>query len=131
MCRQAHGTKNKFAVTPAILKAITKRTEMVALCNPNNPTGKLMDKELLLTVLRHFEELHIPLLVDECFMDFVPDQDNYTLIDQLAGHPGLIILKAFTKIFAIPGIRLGFCLTSDAVLMDKVLGEITIDMNVQ
>ena len=37
--------KNEFAVTPEILKAITKRTEMVVLCNPNNPTGKLMDKE--------------------------------------------------------------------------------------
>ena len=112
--------KNEFAVTPDILKAITKRTEMVVLCNPNNPTGKLMDKELLLTVLRHCEGLHIPLLVDECFLDFVKDKDKYSLLDQLAGHPGLIILKAFTKIFAIPGVRLGFCLTSDALLIDKL-----------
>ena len=112
--------KNEFAVTPEILKAITKRTEMVVLCNPNNPTGKLMDKELLLRVLRHCEELHIPLLVDECFMDFVKDKDKYSLLDQLTGHPGLIILKAFTKIFAIPGVRLGFCLASDAGLMDKL-----------
>ena len=112
--------KNEFAVTPEILKAITKRTEMVVLCNPNNPTGKLIDKELLLTVLRHCEGLHIPLLVDECFLDFVKDIDKYSLLDQLAGHPGLIILKAFTKIFAIPGVRLGFCLTSDAALTDKL-----------
>jgi len=113
---------NGFTVTPEILKAITKRTEMVVLCNPNNPTGKLMDKELLLTVLRHCEELHIPLLVDECFMDFVQDKGPYSLMDQLAGHPGLIILKAFTKIYAIPGVRLGFCLTSDAALIDKLYG---------
>ena len=111
---------NGFAVTPEILKAITKRTEMVVLCNPNNPTGKLMDKKLLLTVLRHCEELHIPLLVDECFMDFVQDRESYSLLDQLAGHPGLIVLKAFTKIFAVPGVRLGFCLTSDAALIDKL-----------
>ena len=112
--------KNEFAVTPEILKAITKRTEMVVLCNPNNPTGKLMEKELLLKVLKHCEELHIPLLVDECFMDFVQDRESFSLMDQLAGHPGLIILKAFTKIFAIPGVRLGFCLTSDTVLIDKL-----------
>ena len=111
---------NGFVVTPEILKAITKRTEMVVLCNPNNPTGKLMDKALLLEVLRHCEELHIPLLIDECFLDFVQDKEEYTLIDQLAGHPGLIILKAFTKIFAIPGVRLGFCLTSNATLMDQL-----------
>ena len=111
---------NGFAVTSDILKAITKRTEMVVLCNPNNPTGKLIDKALLLEVLHHCEELHIPLLLDECFMDFVQDKDNYTLTDHLVRHSGLIILKAFTKIFAIPGVRLGFCLTSDAVLMDKL-----------
>ena len=90
------------------------------LCNPNNPTGKLMDKALLLEILQHCKELHIPLLVDECFLDFVQDRENYTLIDQLAGYPNLIILKAFTKIFAIPGVRLGFCLTSDAALIDKL-----------
>ena len=112
--------KNDFAVTPEILKAITKRTQMVVLCNPNNPTGKLIDEELLITVLRHCEELQIPLLVDECFMDFVQDREAYSLLDQLAAHPGLIILKAFTKIFAIPGVRLGFCLTSDASLIDKL-----------
>lgn len=111
---------NDFAVTPEILKAITKRTQMVVLCNPNNPTGKLMDKELLLSVLQHCEELHIPLLVDECFMDFVQDRGACSLMDQLAGHPGLIILKAFTKIFAIPGVRLGFCLTFDTALIDKL-----------
>ncbi|HBX75873.1 MAG: aminotransferase class I/II-fold pyridoxal phosphate-dependent enzyme [Acidaminococcaceae bacterium] len=112
--------ENGFAVTPEILKAITKRTQMVVLCNPNNPTGKLMDKELLLAVLKHCEELHIPLLIDECFMDFVQNEEEYSLKDQLAAHPGLVILKAFTKIFAIPGVRLGFCLTSDTVLIDKL-----------
>lgn len=112
--------ENGFAVTQEILKAITKRTQMVVLCNPNNPTGKLMDKELLLAVLKHCEELHIPLLIDECFMDFVQNEEEYSLKDQLAAHPGLVILKAFTKIFAIPGVRLGFCLTSDTVLIDKL-----------
>ena len=89
--------KDEFVVTSEILKAITKRTEMVVLCNPNNPTGKLMDKALLLEILQHCKELHIPF-----------------------GYPNLIILKAFTKIFAIPGVRLGFCLTSDAALIDKL-----------
>ena len=90
------------------------------ICNPNNPTGKLMDKDLLLTVLKHCEELQIPLLIDECFMDFVADESAYSMTDQLANHPGLIILKAFTKSYAIPGVRLGYCLTSDASLIEKL-----------
>ncbi len=112
--------ENEFSVTDDILKAITKRTQMVVLCNPNNPTGKLMEKDLLLSVLKHCEGLHIPLLVDECFMDFIEDEKKFSLTDHLSEHPGLIILKAFTKIYAIPGVRLGFCLTSDTALTDKL-----------
>ncbi|MBO6264625.1 MAG: aminotransferase class I/II-fold pyridoxal phosphate-dependent enzyme [Acidaminococcaceae bacterium] len=112
--------EDDFTVTPAILKAITKRTQMVVLCNPNNPTGKLIDRELLLDILTHCESLQIPLLVDECFMDFVQDEEKYSLTPFLSEHPGLIILKAFTKIYAIPGVRLGFCLTSDVSLIDRL-----------
>jgi len=112
--------EDSFDVTPAILKAITKRTEMVVLCNPNNPTGRLADKALLLDVLKQCEALRIPLLVDECFMDFVENNQEYSLFDQVENHPGLIILKAFTKMFSIPGVRLGFCLTSDRKLIDKI-----------
>ena len=112
--------EDDFAVTPDILKAITKRSQMVVLCNPNNPTGKLMDKEQLLCILKHCEELQIPLMIDECFMDFVGDEEAYSMTDQLLKHPGLIILKAFTKIYAIPGVRLGYCLTSDESLIEKL-----------
>jgi len=112
--------EDEYDVTLAILKAITKRTQMVVLCNPNNPTGRLIGKELLLTILKHCEELQIPLLVDECFMDFVQEEERYSLMDQLPDHPRLVILKAFTKIYAIPGVRLGFCLSSDAALMEKL-----------
>ena len=76
--------------------------------------------ELLLDILTHCESLQIPLLVDECFMDFVQDEEKYSLTPFLSEHPGLIILKAFTKIYAIPGVRLGFCLTSDVSLIDRL-----------
>ena len=120
-CRELRAGLSRYFSLPAeMIYCGNGAADVLVLCNPNNPTGKLMDKELLLRVLRHCEELHIPLLVDECFMDFVKDEDKYSLVDQVAGHPKLIILKAFTKIFAIPGVRLGFCLTSDAALMDKL-----------
>ena len=112
--------EDNFNVPVSILKAITKRTEMVVLCNPNNPTGKLMNRDLLQTVLLHCESMHIPLLLDECFMDFVKDKEKYTMIDQLQEHKNLIILKAFTKTFAIPGVRLGYCLSADHALIEKL-----------
>lgn len=109
-----------FAVTPQILKAITKRTGMVILCNPNNPTGLLISKTLLLQVTERCKEFNIPLLVDECFLEFLPDWEEYSLLDVLDRYPNLILLKAFTKIYAIPGIRLGYCLTADADLIERL-----------
>lgn len=109
-----------FTVTSQILKAITKRTGMVILCNPNNPTGLLISKTLLLKVLERCKDFGTPLLVDECFLEFLPDWEEYSLLDVLDRYPNLIILKAFTKIYAIPGVRLGYCLTSDANLIERL-----------
>ena len=109
-----------FRVTPQIVKAITKRTGMVILCNPNNPTGLLISKSLLLETAKRCREFHIPLLVDECFLEFLPDWGKYSLLDALEEFPNLILLKAFTKIYAIPGVRLGYCLTADAALIERL-----------
>ena len=112
--------EQNFSVTPGILRAITKRTQMVVLCNPNNPTGLLMSRTLLLQILERCRELRIPLLVDECFLDFLPDEEAHSLLDHLGDYPNLVILKAFTKIYAIPGVRLGYCLTSDPRLIERL-----------
>lgn len=110
----------EFDVTAGILRSITKRTHMVVLCNPNNPTGRLIPRDLLLQILEHCRQLGILLLVDECFLDFLPDEAEHSLLGCLREYPNLIILKAFTKIYAIPGVRLGYCLTSDPRLAEKL-----------
>ena len=48
------------------------------------------------------------MVVDECFLDFVKDPEKHTLKGKLEKYPGLFILKAFTKRYAIPGVRLGY-----------------------
>ena len=53
------------------------------------------------------------MVVDECFLDFVKDPEKHTLKGKLEKYPGLFILKAFTKRYAIPGVRLGYGFCSD------------------
>lgn len=109
--------KNSFVVTRDILKQINSRIDLIVICNPNNPTGKLMDQDLLLEVVEKAFKTDTKVLIDECFMDFVDDEKAYSLRTVLKKYPNLIILKAFTKTYAIPGIRLGYCLTSDSEII--------------
>ena len=79
-----------------------------------------MDRLQLERVLQKCNAIGAKLLVDECFMDFVSKDKAFSLRDLLAEYPELIILKAFTKTFAMPGIRLGFCLTANEELHTKL-----------
>lgn len=110
-----------FRVTEDILKTIReKKPQMVFLCNPNNPTGLLTEKPQLLEIARLCRDLGTTLVVDECFLDFTGEESRYSLMDSLEDFPNLMILKAFTKFFAMPGIRLGYLLTANPHFREAV-----------
>lgn len=110
--------EENFIVTPRILRQMTSDIDVVYLCNPNNPTGGTIDCELLLQILEHCEKYDIYLIVDECFIDFLEDAQTHILTRYLASYPKLILLRAFTKMYAVPGIRLGYCMCTDKKLLD-------------
>lgn len=122
-------SKNDFKVQKDILKKITARTDIVVICNPNNPTGQLTERELLTAVLDRCREVNAYLLIDECFMDFVDQEKAFSMRDLLKDYDNLIILKAFTKTFAVPGIRLGYCMSANTEL-HKALHEAGQDWSV-
>ena len=109
-----------FRPRPDLLQSIRKNLDLVILCNPNNPTGVLTPKELLLKVLEKCRKKEVFLVVDECFLDFVPDGEKFSLLDQLEEYDNLVILKAFTKTYAIPGVRLGYCLSGNHELLERL-----------
>lgn len=111
-----------FRLTEAILEKITPGTGMVFLCEPNNPTGRITPMPLLLRILEKCGETGTVLVVDECFGDFLNAPDAHTLVPQLAGHSNLVILKAFTKMYAMAGVRLGYALCSDTERLEKLRG---------
>lgn len=74
------------------------------LGSPNNPTGQLVEPELIINLLNTGAYV----VVDEAFMDFVPDESRYSLIREAARHERLFVIRSMTKFYSIPGIRLGY-----------------------
>lgn len=107
-------------ITEDILEAVTEDLELMFLCNPNNPTGLLTKRQLLLAILEKAKACGVRLCVDECFLDFVKEQEAYTLKGFLNEYPKLVLLKSFTKLYAIPGLRLGYVLSADLELLTQM-----------
>jgi threonine-phosphate decarboxylase len=101
-----------------LLSALTPQLDCLFLCTPNNPTGLLPEKKLLIKVANRCREQNIALVVDEAFLDFMSDEPGF--IPQLSQYPQLYVLRSLTKFFAIPGLRLGYLVSADTALVKKV-----------
>lgn len=108
----------EFAIQEDFLSQMVTGIDLVVICNPNNPTGQIAHKKLMLNILQKAKEIDATLLVDECFMEFVSEQEAYSLTPYLAEYKNLIILRAFTKTFAMAGVRLGYLLTSNLKVIE-------------
>ncbi len=109
-----------FQVKMDICEQIEADTEMVFLCNPNNPTGLLISKDIIEKVLKRCEAVGAWLVVDECFLEFIADGKKYSVIEDLLHHERLMIIKSFTKMFGIAGLRLGYLLCGKAGLAERI-----------
>ncbi|MDF3002278.1 MAG: threonine-phosphate decarboxylase, partial [Bacillota bacterium] len=109
-----------FQADEGLIDALNQELDLLFLCNPNNPTGQLMSNEFLCRVLERCKELGIFLVVDECFNGFLEEPERYSIKDRIQDSRNLMILKAFTKTYAMAGLRLGYCLTSNGALLEAL-----------
>lgn len=109
-----------FCLEETFLNAITGAVNMVILCNPNNPTGVSADRNVLLRIAGKCEETGTWLCVDECFLPFTGRERELTLKSSLEHFPHLVVLRAFTKIYGMPGLRLGYAMAADKGLLAGV-----------
>ena len=109
--------ENGFALTERILSDITPNIRMLFLCNPNNPTGQLIDPRLLRRIADKCEKNGVYLVLDECFLEFT---NGESIVPLLKKHPHLLFLNAFTKLYAMAGIRLGYLLCADTELIKRI-----------
>ena len=103
-----------------ISASLVDSTDMVILCNPNNPTGTLTGCGKLKEICEKSLEKNIIFLCDECFIDLCKDAEKNSAKQYM--NKNVIVLKAFTKTYAMPGLRLGYALFGDTGLAAKVRG---------
>lgn len=111
---------NAFALTDAFEKQLTEDLDMVFLCVPNNPTGAVIDKKRLIRIADICEKKHILLILDECFNEFLEMPEKYSMSDKISGRKYLVILNSFTKMFALAGLRLGYAVSCNHALFEKI-----------
>ena len=111
---------NCFCIDEDFLSELNESIDIVFLCSPVNPSGHVIDKELIRRTAERCEQLGIRLVLDECFMEFMPVPGEYSMVSEAEKFPRLFILRAFTKIYAMPGLRLGYGISSDAGLLEAM-----------
>jgi threonine-phosphate decarboxylase len=96
----------------------------VYICNPNNPTGEIIEREFLTWAWRRITGAGAVLVVDEAFMDFVTlPHEQVSMLKDAAQCPRLVVLRSMTKFYSIAGLRLGYCVTvpPDAERIQRLL----------
>lgn len=112
--------ENDFMFDEGYFDYLKDDIDIVFICNPNNPSGALCEKDYLKKVVKKCEEKDILLVLDECFNDLLDEPSKYSMTDELKETKNLFILKAFTKLYAMPGLRLGYGLSKDEELLAKI-----------
>jgi L-threonine-O-3-phosphate decarboxylase len=97
---------NRVCTRDAINRVSTSSQSGLLLNNPHNPTGKLFSVEEILPYLKQFALV----VVDEAFMDFLPPDEEQSLIPVIQKYPNLVILRSLTKFYSLPGLRLGYAI---------------------
>jgi threonine-phosphate decarboxylase len=98
----------------------SKRTrfDAVFLCNPNNPTGQVVSRQIVRELVEVVDRQEGWFIVDEAFIDFCPKQ---SVVSMLSAHPRMIVLRSLTKFYALPGLRIGY-LVGACKVVDRLKG---------
>jgi len=84
------------------------RAKLVFLCNPNNPTSMLIPPNTLAEIIEIAMKQNILIFLDEDFLEFVEYEKDLSMINKITKYPNLFILRSFTKIFGLTGLRIGY-----------------------
>jgi histidinol-phosphate aminotransferase len=117
---------------PAMVRAVTARTQLIFLANPNNPTGTWFRREALADFLGAVPR-RVLVVLDEAYFDFVTDAAYPNGIDFLAAHPNLVVTRTFSKAYGLAGLRIGFGVSGAGVaeLLNRVRQPFNVNLPAQ
>lgn len=109
-----------FDVPASFARAIEGPGDVAYLCNPNNPTGRLVDPRVIDAAACRCEQVGALLVVDECFLGFAPDARERSVAARAACSHHVAVLSAFTKLYGMAGLRLGYLISGNAQLIEGI-----------
>lgn len=107
--------QNGFAFPLQDVIARLQDIDLLFVCRPNNPTGTVADEPQMNALLEESRKAGVTVVVDEAFADFLPESVP-PLTGWLARYPNLILLRSLTKIYTVPGLRIGYILASEQLI---------------
>lgn len=109
-----------FCADEELLEELTKDVDLLFLADPNNPVGNRIEPPLVERLLSRCREMKIVVVLDECFVEFTQNRKACSFFRRAQEYSNLIVVRAFTKIFAIPGVRLGYLTCADPALRSRI-----------
>lgn len=107
-----------FICGEELFDALTQDIDLLFIASPNNPTGHRMDQKYLHKLLKICRTKKITVVLDECFIEFCENRD--AVLADVTEYDQLLIVRAFTKFYAIPGVRLGYLISSNRFLLEQI-----------
>ncbi len=108
-------TKEKVHDLPAMMKAITNETQLVYICNPANPTGTIVQADELKRFCEEASKKTV-VLIDEAYNEFLENAGSQTMIGLIEKNPNILVIKTFSKIHAMAGLRIGFVIGHASII---------------
>ncbi|PWT27312.1 histidinol-phosphate transaminase [Butyrivibrio fibrisolvens] len=99
----------------ALSAAITDKTKLIYICNPNNPTGTLLCPDKLSTFIDDLPD-HVVCVIDEAYIDWVADDSYPSMVSKVLCGKNVIVLRTFSKIYGLAGIRCGYAVASEEII---------------
>ncbi|RLB11118.1 MAG: histidinol-phosphate transaminase [Deltaproteobacteria bacterium] len=99
----------------SLKRAIGPHTKVVFIANPNNPTGAALSQKDLMAFLQDIPE-HLIVVLDEAYIEFVTDPEVANGLNLLEHHPHLVVLRTFSKLYGLAGLRIGYGFSSKKII---------------
>lgn len=108
-------TKDYVHDLDAMFEAITDRTKIVMVCNPNNPTGTIVSHDKLIEFLERVPK-NILIVIDEAYIEFVSDSTYKNSLYLLDRFENLMVIRTFSKLYGLAGVRVGYGMASEKII---------------
>ena len=121
-------TKDYVVSVDDIIKKINKKTKMIFIAHPNNPTGLFLSKKEINLLVKKVPK-RIMIIIDTAYAEFITDKQYTNCIQLIQKNKNLIITRTFSKIYGLASLRLGWCIASPVVIniMNKIRGPFNVN----